>query len=206
MEKTVDTMVANEKKVAEKTAKNERILTQKMLAKSQITKADLSLQNGFIPTRFWFTRSDRGYYTMSFTYDTYMCNGEEKKISSESEVMPTSEMDLLISALNIGKDRLKKFLVKGYLRIVNVKGSKEDDLGNIRNYDFFRYEMFVVLENEQYADIGVFYHRPMNRRTGKPRSIDWAIAQNFKINSHHPYFVVESIESEDDDENTYSVN
>jgi len=180
---------------------NPRELTQKMIAKSQLKEKDLTTENGFVPTKVWFTfNSSYGYYNINFDFCTFESNGRVVNISAEPQRMPSDEMELLLTGLQVPSNLRNKFCTKGYFRLIRVKGSKVLGNGDLQYYDFMRYELFITLKDKKYADLGLFYHRPINRRTGKPISIKWATVANIKAQTELPYFVVTNVDVIDEEE------
>ena len=191
-----------------KTVKAEREITESVKAKSQITKKDLN-GRGYLPTLVWFERNDYGSYNISFELDSYDIKGNngavvKKSIRNDRETMDNAEMDLLILGLNVPSDRLRKFACNGYLRLIRTKGTGVNaTTGEVRDYDFMTYELFIVMTNPIMGDDNIFYHRPKFK--GKTKARSWAVFRNFLVSSNKPYFVRNHL-VEEGEEDGYVVN
>lgn len=183
--------------------KDERVINGGLKAKSLIVGQDLVNDKGFIPTIAWFTRDQKGRYSLSFNLDEYEVKDEygkplKKIIKNEPEFINQSDMDLLITLLNVPSSKLAKFGRQAYLRLIRCKGvSTNNATGNEREYDFMRYELFINTSTEMNNNDSIWYHR--NIRFGKAVSLSWAITKNFLLNSKKPYFLIDNtFESNED--------
>lgn len=203
VEEIVETVEENVENVEEKTEVNNREIVGQIKPKSKITIDDLKNGREFIPTTVTFVKTKSGRYRISFPFGTYSIPSKmgepiKREFLNDPEFMSEVDMAYIINTLGVTAENLSKFKVKGYLRMIRVKGTAEDN-GNKRDYDFLQYELFIITNKKSFNGSNIFYHRNINTNTRKVQALSFAVADSFYSLTDHPYCLRETLEEVEED-------